>query len=67
MRDGEGSLAGDVLRVSAKSQDGLWPRQSTRGGGEVSMVTTRKGSHPTPCLKLSFVLVRDYFSISQAR
>ena len=36
MRDGEGSLAGDVLRVSAKSQDGLWPRQSTRGG-EVSM------------------------------
>ena len=33
VKDGEGSLAGDVLRDSAKSQDGLWQRQSTRGGG----------------------------------
>ena len=33
VRYGEGSLAGDVSRGSAKSQDGLWPRQSTRGEG----------------------------------
>ena len=53
MRAGEGSLAGDVSRVSAKSQDGLWPRQSTRrgrGGGIDGRkhITYDKGSHHTP-------------------
>ena len=35
VRDGEGSLDGDVSRVPAKSQDGWYPSHST-GGREVS-------------------------------
>ena len=48
VKDGEGSLAGDVLRDSAKSQDGLWQRQSTRGGGRYRWATLHMGRNPTP-------------------